>query len=128
MLTSQSGIHFGFGSCPLVKEAKDGTPWINAHEDLKQRVEERPGSPSANPFESRSGTIILGGRHFEARAAAMAKAWLFGAALNLAAPAIITSPIFSLAAHRIFCDPRRTLVEKMLNFLFRSDNALYAWV
>ena len=129
-LTSQSGVHFALWVVPFVKEAKDGTPWIKTHEDLKQRVEERFGPPSANPF-------VMSDRYQQLRReelaklgyGAIAKAWLFGAAINLGAPAIITSPLVSaLPRTGFYATPGASLFEKMLNFLFRSDNALYAWI
>ena len=129
-LTSQSGVHFALWVVPFVKEAKDGTPWVKTHEELKQRVEERFGPPSANPF-------VMSDRYQELRreelaklgTGAIAKAWLFGAAVNLGAPAIVTSPLVSaLPRTGFYATQGGSLLEKITNFLFRSDNALFAWI
>ncbi len=58
----------------------------------------------------------------------MAKAWIFGAAINLGAPAIILSPPIAQLPRTGFYDTvGSTLLAKVGNFLFRSDNAFYAW-
>jgi 4-amino-4-deoxy-L-arabinose transferase-like glycosyltransferase len=129
-LTSQSGLHFTLWVVPFIKQAKDGTPWIETHEALKHKVEERFGTPAANQFEM-SGRYQQLGREELAKLgpAAIAKAWLFGAAINLGAPAIITSPLVSnLPRTGFYATGGASLLAKMLNFLFRSDNALFAWI
>jgi 4-amino-4-deoxy-L-arabinose transferase-like glycosyltransferase len=129
-LTSQSGMHFAFWVVPFVKAAEDGTPWIETHEALKRRAEERFGPPSANPFEmSERYQEIRREELAKLSTVAIAKAWLFGAAINLGAPAIITCPLVSsLPRTGFYATAGASLLEKMLSFLFRSDNALYAWI
>ena len=59
--------------------------------------------------------------------AAMAKAWTFGAILNLGAPAIMLSPPVAQLPRTGFYDtPSPSLIDKTFNFVFRSDNAIYA--
>ena len=60
---------------------------------------------------------------------AVAKAWLTGAAINLAAPAGIASPVVSKLPRIGYYDTKgATTVQKIWNFLFHSDNALFAWI
>src|SRR5258708_22996584 len=60
---------------------------------------------------------------------AIAKAWMTGAAINLASPAIITVPAVATLPRTRFYDTKgANPVEKIVNFLFRSDNALFAWI
>ena len=58
--------------------------------------------------------------------AAIAKAWIFGAAINLGAPAIIISPpIFSQPRTGFYDTPGDTRIAKIMNFVFRSGNTTY---
>jgi hypothetical protein len=61
--------------------------------------------------------------------AATVKAWIFGAAVNLGSPAVTLSPpVMSLPRTGFYATPGATPLEKIGNFLFRSSNALYAWI
>lgn len=129
-ITSQGGLHLAFWVVPLVKESHDGTPWQQGYNAMQKRVESRFPTSSDNPFESsrryaeiaREALTVLG-------PAAIAKAWLSGAAINIAAPAIILSPpISALPRTGFYGTPGASPLEKIANFLFRSDNSLYAWI
>jgi hypothetical protein len=66
---------------------------------------------------------------FELGPVTVAKAWLVGAMINLASPAIVLSPPVSQLPRTGFYDTAGTgTAEKIINFLFRSDNALYSWI
>ena len=129
-LTSQGGIHFAYWIVPLVKEARDGTPWPVTYEQMQKEMSQRYPSESDNPFEQ--------SRRFETFAReslaklgpiAIAKAWFFGAVINLASPAVILSPIVaSLPWTGFYATPGTSMPDKIFNFLFHSDNALYAWI
>ena len=59
---------------------------------------------------------------------AVAKTWLFRAALNLGSPAVtISPPVLRLPRTGFYATAGETPIQKVLNFLFRSDNALYTW-
>ncbi len=87
------------------------------------------GPRAANPFtESRRYAEI--GREELARLGvpAIIKAWAVGAAINLAAPAIIISPpIAQLPRTGFYATPGSSTMGKIGNFFFHSDNAAYAW-
>jgi 4-amino-4-deoxy-L-arabinose transferase-like glycosyltransferase len=129
-LTSQAGTHLALWVVPLVKEARDGTPWQQSYNAMQRRIQGRFPAPTANPFEqSRRSTQIAREALPELGFAAIAKAWLTGAAINLASPAIILSPPVSHLPHvGFYGTPGASPFEKISNFLFRSDNAIYAWI
>ena len=97
---------------------------------MQQRLDREAGPPGGNPFDAsrRYGEI---GRQAMAElgTAAMLKAWLYGAAINLASPALILSPpVLQLPRTGFYGTPGASMADKIGNFLFRSDNTLYAWL
>jgi hypothetical protein len=129
-VTSQGGLHLAFWVVPLVKESHDGTPWQQGYNAMQKRVADRFPASSANPFEnSRRYTEVAREALAELGPVAIAKAWLSGAAINIAAPSIILSPpISTLPRTGFYGTPGASPLQKIENFLFRSDNALYTWV
>ena len=129
-LTSQGGIHLAYWIVPLVKEARDGTPWPVTYEQMQKEMSQRYPSESDNPFEqSRRFETFAREKLAELGPIAIAKAWFFGAAINLASPAVILSPIVaSLPRTGFYATPGTSMPDKIFNFLFHSDNALYAWI
>jgi len=128
-LTSQSGIHLAYWIVPLVQEARDGTPWPAGYERIRKEMEERYPTESNNPFEqSRRYEALAREKLSELGPAATLKAWIFGAAINLASPALTLSPaVSSLPRTGFYATPGTSMPDKAFNFLFRSDNATYAW-
>ena len=129
-LTSQSGIHLAYWIVPLVQEARDGTPWPVGHERMRKEMDERFPTESDNPFEqSRRYETLAREKLAELGPIAIAKAWLYGAAINLASPAVTLSPVVSgLPRTGFYATPGTSFPNKVFNFLFRSDNAIYAWI
>jgi len=128
-LTSQSGIHLAYWIVPLVGEARDGTPWPVGYDRMRKTMGERYPSTSDNPFEqSRHFEIVAREKLAELGPVAIAKAWIFGATINLAAPAITLSPLVSsLPRTGFYATPGTSVPNKAFNFLFHSDNKIYAW-
>jgi 4-amino-4-deoxy-L-arabinose transferase-like glycosyltransferase len=128
-LTSQGGSHLALWVAPLVREAKDGTPWERGTAAMEQRARQRFGPSVANPFTESSRYAALGREELvRLGPAAVIKAWAIGAAINLASPAIIISPpIAQLPRIGFYATKGGTMFEKIGNFLFHSDNAAYAW-
>ncbi len=129
-LTSQSGLHLAYWVVPLVKESYDGTPWQQGYNVMQKRIESRFPTGSDDPFEnSRRYTDVAREALAELGPAAIVKAWLTGAAINIASPAVILSPpVSTLPRTGFYGTPGASPVEKIINFLFRSDNAFYAWI
>jgi hypothetical protein len=128
-LTPQSGIHLAYWIVPLVQEARDGTPWPIGYERMRKEMEQRYPSESDNPFEqSRRFEALAREKLAELGPFAIAKAWIFGAAINLGSPAVTLSPIVSsLPRTGFYATPGTSMPNKIFNFLFHSDNAIYAW-
>ena len=129
-LTAQTGAHSAFWIVPLVRQAKDGTPWEKGAEEMQRREQSTADARSTNPFqESRRLSELAREAMAELGTAAAVKAWIFGAAVNLGSPAVTLSPpVMSLPRTGFYATPGATPLEKVGNFLFRSSNALYAWI
>src|SRR5262249_38507713 len=91
---------------------------------------ERYPSGTADPFEqSRRFATFARDKLNELGPVAIAKAWLYGAAINIAAPAVTLSPLVShLPRTGFYATAGTSMLNKIVNFLFRSDNAIYAWL
>jgi 4-amino-4-deoxy-L-arabinose transferase-like glycosyltransferase len=127
--TSQGGRHLALWVAPLVQEAANGTPWVRTYDMVEGLTRERFGQPAANPFvESRRYAKIGEEELRRLGLAPIVKAWLFGAAINISSPALVLSPpIAQLPRTGFYGTPGDTLLHKVRNFLFRSDNILFAW-
>jgi hypothetical protein len=127
-LTPQGGMHLTRWVVPLVKEAKDGTPWDRTYALLEKRTEERFGPLTNNPFENSRRYVEIGNEAMAALGLMPAiKAWAYGAAINLASPGLLISPpVSQLPRTGFFSTPGGGMAEKIVNFVFRSDNASYA--
>jgi 4-amino-4-deoxy-L-arabinose transferase-like glycosyltransferase len=129
-LTAQGGMHLSRYVVPLIREAHDGTPWQSGYADTEARKDARFGPADPNPFEeSRRYTTVAMDEWRKLGPVATIKAWMFGAVINLGTPAIILSPpVAQLPRTGFYGTHGRSMIDKMWTFLFRSDNALYAWV
>jgi 4-amino-4-deoxy-L-arabinose transferase-like glycosyltransferase len=128
-LTSQGGTHLTYWVVPLVKEAKDGTPWERTASEMSKRVKAKYPDMPKDPFEASRLTAEVGREALaELGMPALVKAWATGAVINIAAPSIILSPpIAQLPRTGFFATPGSTPFEKVFNFMFRSDNSAFAW-
>lgn len=126
-LTSQSGYHFAYWIVPLIKEAKDGTPWEKTVTEL-QKKERNQRSGTVDHFKSSVSARRIGEEALKDLGyAAIVKAWVNGAVVNIASPAIITSPpVSQLPRTGFFATAGSTPIEKIFNFVFRSGNSLYS--
>jgi hypothetical protein len=127
-LTPQGGMHLTRWVVPLVTEAKDGTPWERTYALMEKRTEERFGPLTNNPFENSRRYIEIGNEAMREMGLLPAiKAWVYGAAINMAAPGLLISPpVSQLPRTGFFSTPGENMTAKIINFIFRSDNALYA--
>ncbi len=127
-LTPQSGMHLTRWVVPLVKEAADGSPWEQTYLLMEKRTEARFGPLTGNPFENSRRYVEIGNEAMlELGLRPALKGWSYGAAINVAAPALLISPpVAQLPRTGFFSTPGRDMPEKIFNFVFRSDNARYA--
>lgn len=126
-LTPQAGAYLAYWLVPLVQEAETGVVWSQNVTEIQKRVHERYGEQPSNPFASARQLSEIGKEDLLALGpAAIVKAWAFGAAVNLGAPAIIISPpIFTLPRTGFYDTPGETRIAKVFNFIFRSSNFIY---
>ena len=130
-LTAQGGTFALLWVVPLVIEAKDGTP----HAEGARRMQERfaalidaPAGPDPYGRSRAMGRAALGVLA-ELGAVAIAKAYAYGAAINLLAPAVIlATPVRELPRTGFYATPGATKLDKVMAFLFDNDNPLYGWI
>jgi 4-amino-4-deoxy-L-arabinose transferase-like glycosyltransferase len=129
-LTPQSGIHFALWIVPWIEQAANGTPWTAGNQDMQRRFDERYPTPAADPFEQSRRYETVGREQLAPLGIRpIAKAWAIGAAINLGSPAIILSPpILQLPHTGFYATHGARPADKIENFLFHSDNAIYAWI
>lgn len=129
-LTSQSGTHLLLWVVPLTMEAKHGLPHEDGARNMLRRYAARAGAvDEKNPFRRSSAMASLGVEVLgELGATAIVKAWAFGAAINLFAPAVTLVPAAALLPRTgFYATPGGSLPGKIRNFIFDNDNPLYAW-
>ncbi len=129
-LTTQTGSYSAFWIVPLVMQAKNGTPWEEGVKMVRQRIEHRYGPDSGDrSVDSHRQSQVASEALRELGVVALSKAWLYGAAINLGAPAAtIFPPVAQLPRTGFFATPGPSTPAKIVNFLFHSDNRLYAWI
>ena len=130
-LSAQGGSHALLWLVPLVMEAADGTP----HDEGARQMNARFAAivdpdPPIDPFArsramSRAAFEVLR----ELGPAPIAKAWGYGAAINLFSPAVIlATPVRTLPRTGFYATPGDGKFDKVIGFLLRNDNRLYGWV
>jgi 4-amino-4-deoxy-L-arabinose transferase-like glycosyltransferase len=130
-LTPQSGNHLAYWVYPLVKEFADGTPRATTKQVNDARVAARFGPmPTNNPFADSARYRTFAAEELAKLGfGAIARAWAYGAAINLAAPAVVLVPPVAALPRRGFYDtPGANFAEKLGAFLFGSGSTLYAWL
>lgn len=132
-MSSQTGTHLAGWVVPLVRRAADGTPRGQGAAELSRSIEERIESEGlldddATPFQ-RSAIY----QRFALRAlayypvSAVAQAWLTGALINLAAPAIAVDPRIRQLPHASFDSTEGDgIVAQVRNMLAGSSVAYIA--
>jgi 4-amino-4-deoxy-L-arabinose transferase-like glycosyltransferase len=130
-LTPHGGQHLAYWVLPLVKEFADGTPRDTTTKEIDARVAARYGPmPTGKPFaDSERYTAFAQEELAKLGVGAVARAWAYGAAINLGSPAVVHIPPVSALPRRGFYEtPGSNLWEKSQAFLFGSGNTLYAWL
>ena len=127
-LTSQGGRHLQF-VVPWVRQAYDGTPWAQGQRELIELTDRRFPIPTLNPFEeSRRYTEVATEVWRTYGMIPTAKAWIYGTAINLGSPGIILSPpLIQIPRTGFYGTPGSSMAEKISNFLFHSESAVYSW-
>ncbi len=129
-LTPQGGMHLARWVVPLVWEARDGTPWSRGYDEMERRAAEKMPVVEENPFrQSQLYTEIALDELKKIGIFPIAKAWAFGAILNLGSPAsLLSPPVIQLPRTGFYGTTGSSIPGKIWNFLFRSDNVVYAQI
>jgi hypothetical protein len=129
-LTPQGGMHLARWVVPLLWEDRDGKPWDRGYAEMEARADAVPHRDDETAFQqSDRYTKVATEELKRIGIVSIAKGWAIGAALNVGTPAVILSPPVShLPRTGFYGTHGQTIVEKVVAFMFRSDNALYAWV
>ena len=95
---------------------------------MKSKVEQRPDFATFNPFEQSSTYTDVARLELERVGIfPILKSWTVGTAINIGAPAIVLSPpVSQLPRTGFYGTPGSSTVEKILNFIFRSENNAYS--
>ncbi len=127
-VTAQGGTHLLYWIVPLVGEAKDGTTWENGVKAMQERVRARYGELNGSAFDNAAKLQAIGVEALrELGPAAIIKAWVYGAAINIGSPAIIhVPPVAQMPRTGFYATDGGSFLSKVTNFLFLSDSAWYA--
>lgn len=118
-VTSQTGDYLALWIVPLVAERADGTPYQATFDRMDALYRQQAGTES-NPFRR---SAIASGLAWQEMArlppAALAKAWLEGAVVNLTAPALLADPrVRALPKPSFYNTPGAGLWQKARAYLF----------
>lgn len=134
-LTTQKGVHLTSWVLPMVRQAHDGTPHEVGAREMQERVTARLKAEGIDPdalppFERSRRLAAVGMEELAVQpASAIAKAWLRGAIVNLAAPAITLDPRVRRAREGSFYnDPSPGLAGRMQAYLATSAPAARPWI
>jgi hypothetical protein len=134
-LTTQQGSHLTNWVLPLIRQARDGTPHETAAREIEaqffERLRARGIEPQTLPALERSRVFTE--LALEALAAepvsAIAKAWIKGAVVNLAAPAIAVDPrIRRDRAGSFYNDPSPGLIGRLRGYLSTFSAPVRSWL
>lgn len=128
-LTSQGGLHLTT-VVPWIKQAQDGTPWAEGYRQLIATHDRRYTTPAKDLFEqSRRYSEVAVEMWRPLSITATAKAWIYGAVINMASPAVILSPpVIEIPRTGFYNTPGNSMFAKSVNFLFHSESAHYTWI
>lgn len=130
-LTTQGGGYVLVWLVPLTMEVNDGTPRQQGVDKMYARLDAtRAADSTESPFDRSARMISVGLEAlWELGPVAIAKSWAFGAAINLASPAIIQAPALArLPRTGFYATPGETPFLKLWNFMFGNQNPTYTWL
>lgn len=127
-LTSQGGRHLQF-VVPWVGQAYDGTPWAVGEKQLVDATKARYPQPAHNEFDESNRLSEVAKEVWRGFGLLpTVRAWIYGAAINIASPGILLSPpLLQIPRTGFYGTPGSTMIEKVKNFLFSGESAVYTW-
>jgi hypothetical protein len=134
-LTTQKGAHVTSWVLPMVRQARDGTPHEVGAREMQEHASARFKAEGIDPdalsqFERSRRLAAMGMEELAAEpASAIAKAWLKGAVVNLAAPAITLDPrIRRVREGSFYNDPSPGLAGRVQAYLATSAPGVRPWI
>ncbi len=130
-LSSQGPIHMALWWFPLIKEAGDGTPYLQSFDVVRRRYAELRGQGNRKAFEEAAVFDRIAREELsQLPPQAFVKAWLSGMAINLASPATLMIPrVMKIDRIGFYETEGATPISKMRDFLAESSTAIYlAWM
>ncbi len=131
-LSAQGGIHMALWWYPLARESADGTPYAKTADEVTEEFARRGGRRDGSDWFG--DEAVYAGIAREGLAGVgpvgIAKAWILGAAINLASPATLMIPVvMTLPRTGFYATEGKTPIAKVANFLSRSSSDTYlAWL
>ncbi|MBM3583957.1 MAG: hypothetical protein FJX36_05855 [Alphaproteobacteria bacterium] len=124
-LTSQGGTHALFWVVPAAREFAEGVPFEITQKDMALRQDRMFPVRSANPFvESDHAMALARAAMADMGVVALARAWVSGAAINLAAPSVFAvPPVQRLERPSFYATPGDGLVGKLVAYVRATGNA-----
>lgn len=125
-LTSQGGGHALHWVMPAALELAEGIPFERGQTIMRERLAAASSVHSANPFvESARAMATARAAAVELGVLELAKAWLAGATVNLAAPSVFAvPPIQRLERPSFYATPGDGLLAKLVNYVTATRSRL----
>ncbi len=133
--TTQEGTHVSAWVLPLVRQAMDGTPHAEGARLYRDRYLDELRGAGTDPAAMDPFALS---RHLRARGmddlaampiSVLAAAWLKGAAINLAAPAVALDPRLRAARQgSVYNDPATGLLARAQGYLATTAPAARPWI
>ncbi|MEX2650554.1 MAG: glycosyltransferase family 39 protein [Alphaproteobacteria bacterium] len=125
-LTSQGGTHALHWVMPAALEFAEHRPFEDGQELMRGRLEAVSPVHSANPFvESARAMAVARAAAAQLGVVRLAKAWLAGATVNLAAPSVFAvPPIQRLERPSFYATPGDGLMAKLANYVTSTRSSL----
>lgn len=130
--TAQTGAYTLYWLVPLTREVADGTPWEKGSAEMRAKFKAaHPNLPEKADFlRSRLMTQMAMAEFATLGPAAILRAWMRGAAINLGSPAATVAPLVARLQKGSFygTSGEGGFIAKLKRFLFDNPSPTYAWI
>ncbi len=134
-LVSQGGRHSLLWVAAAAREFVLGTPFEQGQAEMVGRfarllAEQHRDAMPGDPFEAADGMEQVAGQAlWELGVAGLAQAWLAGAAINLAAPALVAvPPVAALERPHFYATAGKDALDKVSNFARAAAGSGFFWL
>lgn len=134
-LVSQGGRHSLLWVAPAAREFVLGTPFEQGQAEMADRfarllAEQHRYAMPGDPFEAADGMEQVASQAlWELGVAGLVQAWLAGAAINLAAPALVAvPPVAALERPHFYATAGKDALDKVSNFARAAAGSRFFWL